>query len=78
MSRITHKIKIGARWRDLPNWATWLAQDSSGWCFVFSKKPVRLNLVWMPRNDSEIRIIGPQIMSQENWKEEIYKIEREE
>lgn len=34
-------------WKDAPEWAQWLAQDSSGAWYWYERKPFALGTVWV-------------------------------
>jgi len=81
MSEITHKMKIGRRWVDVPNWAKWIAQDRDGMWWVYTRKPKLLRLLgeWDVSSFDYIDIAGKLIETTppKDFTQELYKIERD-
>lgn len=42
-------------WKDAPDWAEWLAMDSSGTWWWFEGEPHTSFTCWMPRGDDRAR-----------------------
>jgi len=65
-------------WKDAPDWANWLAQDSDGEWFWFEDKPTPANFCWHTADGSNYQSAGnyfglPQFGQKESefWKYQI-------
>ncbi len=68
-------MKLGKEEVEVPEWASWVAQDKDGWWFFYVDRPA----LWLAAGEWEGAFTFVDAVESDppkNWKEECYQIER--